>query len=250
MKNLVLGKHVFVVAGRRNTVLGIGHVLPGDDGENAGQGHGFAVSIRLIDHGRSASPGSCHGPCAAAKYRRCRAPDRLPCQPRPGGGFERRYAGVARIFGQRLALCAGAVVTVVLAPVHRANNAGVAGAAAQIAGQAVLDFLDAGPWVPVQERDRRHDHSRRAVSALDGALVDKGFLDGRELAVFRHAFDGRDLLALHFIGENQTTVHRLAVHQHRAGAAIAQVASLLGTGKAQRVAQHVEQRLPPVIATA
>ena len=42
VEDLVFGEHVFVVAGRRNTVLGIGHVLAGDDGENARQGHRLA----------------------------------------------------------------------------------------------------------------------------------------------------------------------------------------------------------------
>jgi hypothetical protein len=43
-------------------------------------------------------------------------------------------------------------------------------------------------------------------------------------------------------GQRQAGVDALAVEQHRAGAALAMVAALLGAGQVQVLAQRVEQR--------
>ena len=50
------------------------------------------------------------------------------------------------------------------------------------------------------------------------------------------------LVALVHHGEGQAGIDAPAVHQHRAGAALAVVAALLGAGEAQVFAQGVEQR--------
>ncbi len=55
------------------------------------------------------------------------------------------------------------------------------------------------------------------------------------------AFDGDDIGAVQFAGKNQAGIYRLAVHHHRAGAAIAGAAAFLGAGDADLVAQQVEQ---------
>ena len=57
------------------------------------------------------------------------------------------------------------------------------------------------------------------------------------------AIDGRDGFAFHLGGEQQATVHRLAVDQDRAGSTVADVAAFLGAGQTQLLAQHVKQRL-------
>ena len=49
--------------------------------------------------------------------------------------------------------------------------------------------------------------------------------------------------ALAFEREHQAGKHRLAVDQHRAGAAFAELAAVLGAGEVEVLAQHLEQRL-------
>ena len=60
----------------------------------------------------------------------------------------------------------------------------------------------------------------------------------------REAFDGRDLRAVLHDGEREAGIDAPAVDQHRAGAALAVVAALLGAGEVEMLAQRVEQRRP------
>src|SRR5687767_7649573 len=52
---------------------------------------------------------------------------------------------------------------------------------------------------------------------------------------------GADLHVLHLDRQGQTGERWHAVHQHRAGAAFAQLAPMLGAGQLQLLAQHLEQ---------
>ena len=56
------------------------------------------------------------------------------------------------------------------------------------------------------------------------------------------ALDRRDLAPLHERREREARLHALAVHQHRAGAALAEAAALLRAGQVQVLAQGIEQR--------
>ena len=72
--------------------------------------------------------------------------------------------------------------------------------------------------------------------------VVKRLLDGMQLAVLGEAFDGGDLLAFAAEGRDQAGVERFAVQPHRAGAAVAGVATLLDAEHFQ-VAQEGAQAL-------
>ena len=90
--------------------------------------------------------------------------------------------------------------------------------------------------------DRRHDLARRAVAALEGVVVDEGLLHRVQRAVAAgQALDRRDLPALGHGGQRQAGQHAAAVDQHRAGAALALVAALLGAGQRQVLAQRIQQ---------
>ena len=72
-------------------------------------------------------------------------------------------------------------------------------------------------------------------------------LDERRLQRVQRArraepFDGGDLAALVLHGQREAAVDALAVDQHRAGAAGALVAALLGAEQVQLLAQQIEQR--------
>ena len=56
-----------------------------------------------------------------------------------------------------------------------------------------------------------HDHSGRAVAALQSMLFPESFLHRMQFAVLRQAFDGRDLRAVGLHGEHRARLHRLAV---------------------------------------
>ena len=73
--------------------------------------------------------------------------------------------------------------------------------------------------------------------------IQKCLLHRMGAAVRRKAFDRRDGMALGAEGRDQTTMHRLAIDQHRAGAAVAGVASLLDAEMAE-FAQERAQALP------
>ena len=56
-------------------------------------------------------------------------------------------------------------------------------------------------------------------------------------------FECRDRFALGLLGRQRAGKHRLAIHQHRAAAALGlRRAAILGRRNAEIVAQHIEQR--------
>jgi hypothetical protein len=95
----------------------------------------------------------------------------------------------------------------------------------------------------VEERLRRDEKSRRAVSALGGAQVGKGDLQRMQPSIARQSFDGRDGPAGALDAEHETGQHRQAVEEHRAGAALAELASVLRPAEIQVLTKHFEQRL-------
>ena len=68
----------------------------------------------------------------------------------------------------------------------------MAGATAERARQCFLYLVIAGMWVFIQQSFGRHDNARRAEPALDGAVLDKGFLNGMQGLGAADAFDGAD----------------------------------------------------------
>src|SRR5262245_2050507 len=93
-----------------------------------------------------------------------------------------------------------------------------------------------------QQRRAGHDEAGSAEPALLRVVVPEGLLDRVELAVLFESFDGPNLLALRLDGQRRAGVDRLAVNDHRAGAASGAIAHAFGAGDVQIVAQRVEQR--------
>ena len=92
-----------------------------------------------------------------------------------------------------------------------------------------------------QQGLRGHQDARRAVAALGGAEIGERGLQRVELVALLQALDGLDRPPLHLGGERQAGEHRLAVDQHGAGAAFAELAAVLRAGQAELLAQHLEQ---------
>ena len=124
---------------------------------------------------------------------------------------------------------------------HGLHDAVIPGAAAEVARQRDADLLLAGRVRPVQQRARRDQHPGRAESALDAAAVQERDLERIQPGVAGEPLDRGDRAPGGLEGEVGARVHRLAVEQHHAGAALGVVAALLRAGQADRAAHGVEQ---------
>ncbi len=94
----------------------------------------------------------------------------------------------------------------------------------------------------VQQTYGRHDLPRRAVAALERIPVDKRLLHRMQPAILGNPLDRGDGPAACHHRQHQAGIDPLALQQHRAGAALAEVAATLGAGEMQPITQRVEQR--------
>src|SRR5947208_86816 len=76
---------------------------------------------------------------------------------------------------------------------HGVDDVLIPGAAAQIAFDAMADLGVRGRRVPLEQLLGRHDHARRAESALESMLIPEGLLDGVQIAVGGQTLDGEDV---------------------------------------------------------
>ena len=127
----------------------------------------------------------------------------------------------------------------------RIDDLGIAGAAAEHAAERFPRLGPGRARGARQERGGRHQHAGRADAALRRAVPQEGALQAVRLAGRngRQPLDGGDLAADGGGGGRQAGADRLAVQQHRAGAAVAAIAADLGAGQVQRLAQHIRE--PP-----
>ncbi len=127
---------------------------------------------------------------------------------------------------------------------HGLDDLLVAGAAAQVAGEPLLDLgarrlRDVG-----EQRVRRHELARDAEPALGRAVVEER-LAGAGLSRPSTASPSTVVIAraVRLDAEHQARVDAPAVDQDRARAALPDEAALLGPGQAEVVAQDVEERV-------
>ena len=132
------------------------------------------------------------------------------------------------------------------------RNGAVAGAAAEIARQPVVDLRTVRLMSGVVEREQAHHESRGAEPALRAVMLDQGRLHGMQgLAGGAQVLDGDQLPAVHHSKEVDAGVYRLvadlvsvaAPEHHGAGAAVAFRAAFLGAHGPFAQTQVLEQRL-------
>src|SRR5437016_5653731 len=121
------------------------------------------------------------------------------------------------------------------------HHAGIGAAATEIAAQTGANLIDGGVGMVADKGRASDDETGRAESALLGVMAYKSLLDFVHLFRAADAFDGRDFTAFSLDGEHRAGINRVAIDQHRAGAAGAAVANFLATGEVESVAQRVEQ---------
>src|SRR5437870_13357240 len=118
----------------------------------------------------------------------------------------------------------------------------VPGAAAEVAADGLADLRLGGILVAGEQGAARDHHPRRAVAALQPVLLPERLLDRVQLAVLFQAFHRGDLRALGLDREDRARLHRIAVEQHRAGAAVRGVAADVRAGQAQVLAEQVDEK--------
>src|SRR5262249_43878799 len=104
---------------------------------------------------------------------------------------------------------------------NRADNILIAGAPAEIAGDAPADVLVARTRVLFKQCVGGKQHPRRAESTLQPMLLLKAFLQRMELAVLHEAFHGEDLAAIGLDSKDRARFYRLAIKDYRTSTAIA-----------------------------
>src|SRR3954454_18380636 len=120
----------------------------------------------------------------------------------------------------------------------------VAGATAEVPLERPPYLVLARRGVLLEQADGREHHPRRAEPALEGVLLVKGLLHGMEIPVLRQALDRRDLRPVGLDAEHGARLDRLAVDEHRAGAAGRRVAADVRARQAETIAEDVDEELP------
>src|SRR5690242_13180076 len=199
----------------------------------------------------AATSSSRTSPCAAGERttRACSCPGALkssPNRPRP------RSRRGSSALGSRAPMAVNSARSFPPGPgggQDRLDDALVAGAPAQVrrdelAGlllvQAIL--IRAGLAALGQVGLGQHEESWRAEPALQGVMVAERLLQVRQLLPAGQPFHRADLGLVGLYPEDQAGADRLAVHEHRAGAADAVLAAEVGAGVAEVVPEHVGQR--------
>src|SRR5487761_2728963 len=126
--------------------------------------------------------------------------------------------------------------------VDRLHDVHVAGAAAEVAGDAVADLVLGRVGVLLQEPGGLHDHPRGAEAALEPVLVQdrlRGRVGGPALP---HPLDRGDLAAVRLDGKHRAALRAATVHRDGAGAARGAVATDVRPGQPEVLAQHVDKQ--------
>src|SRR5215813_3803525 len=110
---------------------------------------------------------------------------------------------------------------------NRRNDIRVGTAAADVAAHQFLHRSIVRAARFFEQRNGRHDLSRRAVPALIAVTFQESLLHRMQRFRRTESFDRRDLMPIVHEREIQTGKHSLAVHMHRAGTTLPVVTPLL-----------------------
>src|SRR3989454_1427843 len=124
---------------------------------------------------------------------------------------------------------------------HRLVDLEVTGAAAEVAGQRLLDRVAGGARVGHEQGVGGEEEGRRAVTALRGAELGERILERVQPAVRREPFDGGDAPPGAGEAEDEAGEHGRAVDEHGAGPALAQLAAVLRARESRVFAQYFEE---------
>src|SRR5689334_2872710 len=109
-------------------------------------------------------------------------------------------------------------------------------------GECMLDVVARRVRLALEQRVRRHQEAAGTEATLRSVLAVERGLDGAESLGRAEPLDGRDLRAVDRGQRQQARAPRLAVDEHRAGAAAALLAARLRARDPELLAEHVQQR--------
>ena len=115
----------------------------------------------------------------------------------------------------------------------------VAGAAADITFEPFPDFLFARVRVILYQIEGAHHHARRAEAALEAVILAKGFLHRMQGVAVGHSLDRGHFGSIALCRQNSTAFQRLAIFMDDAGAALAGVATNMGTGQPKMLTEKL-----------
>ena len=142
-------------------------------------------------------------------------------------------------------------VAIVVHPTRRVDDRTIAGAAAEVAGERIINDATRRALDGLVQREQRHHEARRAKAALRAVAVDERLLDRMQRAVCAgQALDGDELLAVERRHELDARIDRAKADpaavkladDDGTGAAIAFGTAFLGSGAAQILAQKLKDR--------
>src|SRR5437762_802559 len=125
--------------------------------------------------------------------------------------------------------------------VERIDNMRVSRAATQVALDAMRNLLAARSGIALEQLDTGHDHTRRAVTALQSMAFPETLLHRMELTISSQALDSGHFGTVRLDGENRTRLHGAAILQDRAGATNAGFAAYVRAGQFAEIAQKVNE---------
>src|ERR1700724_203273 len=128
---------------------------------------------------------------------------------------------------------------------YRCADPGVGSATTDIAAHRQIDVAVGRFAELLEQADGAHDLAGLTVPALGNVPIDPSFLDCGRLPP-RCSLDGGDLAIAERRYRNRAGAQWLAVHQHRAGAALRDPEADLGPGHAENIAQYPEQGRVPI----
>ena len=125
---------------------------------------------------------------------------------------------------------------------HRLGDSLIGAAAAEISAHAFAHALRIVAGLTLLDQtDRTHDLAGRAEPALQAIVGEKGLLHRMKPIALRHAFDRQDVGAVVTDRKRKARIDPSSVDDDRAGAALAAVAALLGSGQMQAFAKKIEE---------
>jgi hypothetical protein len=110
--------------------------------------------------------------------------------------------------------------------------------ATEISAHALAHALRVAARIALlNEADRTHDLAGRAKTALQAIVGKKGFLHRMKATALRHTLDRQNFGAIVADRKRKARIDPSSVEQDRAGAALAAITALLGSGQSQAFTQ-------------
>jgi len=129
---------------------------------------------------------------------------------------------------------------------HSSDDLVVPGATAQIASEPESDVVLGRFRIVIKKRFGRDDEARRADATLERGVFQETLLHRVQAFRLGDAFDGGDFRALDFDAEHAARIHKAAVHDDIARAAVAVVAAFFRTGELELISQYFEEAVASV----